>query len=319
VEEEQQVPQVTLDQVRGTYKSRDSWWTVLLVDPIAARLVRLLAFRSWVNPTGLTVVAFLLGLCAAAAFAAATPGWLVAGAAAYFVSFTIDCADGKIARIRNQGTILGAWLDFFLDRVRAVLCTFALFAGQYLATGRDIFLFVAVGAVFLALFGYVNGAETDQAKRRMAGGVRRPAEDGVRRPAEDAAIPGHPAVAAQIRHALHRRRIRMNLVSGVEFEMALFVVAPLVGAAAGPSAIVVTAGVAAGLLVLFELALIARFVRTARAYDRATARHLPVPRATGDSDARPRHRAGRQPGAAAGAPNAGRGTSGAAPGRRRAT
>ncbi|MFL5286419.1 MAG: hypothetical protein ACJ8AW_36945, partial [Rhodopila sp.] len=32
---------VTLQEIRErTYKPRDAWWTVLLVDPLAARLVR---------------------------------------------------------------------------------------------------------------------------------------------------------------------------------------------------------------------------------------------------------------------------------------
>ena len=269
------MPQVSLDQVRGTFKPRDSWWTVLFVDPLAARLVRVLAPRAWITPTLLTVVAFVLGLGAAAAFLAARPAWWVAGAVAYYVAFALDCVDGKIARLRGQGSVLGTWLDFVLDRVRAFLCTSALFAGAYLQAGDDRFLFAAVGVVFLALIGYVNGAEVDKALR--SAGAAPVASDR----ADRSGAPVLPTAVVRFRDALHRRRIRMNLVSGIEFETALFVVAPLAAAVAGTGAILVVTAVAAGLLVAFELALIARFVATAVALDRRRAQgRLPTPRAT---------------------------------------
>ncbi len=279
---------VTLEQVRGTYKKRDSWWTVLLVDPLAGRLVQLIVPHRWITPTRLTVAAFLLGIGAAAAFLQAEPAWLVAGAVLYYVSFTVDCVDGKIARLRGDGTVFGSWLDFLLDRLRAFLAVLALFTGQYLATGNDLFLFTAVVVVFLALIGYLNGAEIDQIRRRMLRGDSGATAGG------DAGAAAMPTVLARIRRVLHRHRIRMNLVSGVEFEMALFVVAPLVAAAAGPAAILVVVAVAAALLVVFEAALMARFGRTARSYDRGVgSARLPAPRATtAVVDNRPRHQAG---------------------------
>lgn len=264
---------VSIEQVRGTYKSRDSWWTVLLVDPVAARLVQLTAGLHWLTPTRLTWVAFLLGLAAAGAFLAAGPGWLVAGAILYYVSFTVDCVDGKIARLRRERSMRGSWLDFLLDRLRVMVCTVALFTGQYLATGGTAFLFAATGVVFLTLIGYLNGAETDKVRRRMA------ALAGTD-PAWAAGTGALPGFAGRVRAALHRRRIRMNLVSAVELEMALFVVAPLAAAAFGGYATLAVAAVAAALLILFELALVTRFWLAAGAFDRRTgdARDVPAPR-----------------------------------------
>src|SRR5690606_572821 len=123
------VPQVSLDQVRGTFKPRDSWWTVLFVDPLAARLVRVLAPRAWITPTLLTVVAFVLGLGAAAAFLAARPAWWVAGAVAYYVACALDCVDGKIDRLLGQGYGLGAWRVYDLYLAREYLSTYMVFAG----------------------------------------------------------------------------------------------------------------------------------------------------------------------------------------------
>jgi len=278
------VSQVSLAQIRATYKRRDAWWTVLLVDPLAGRLVRIAAGAGWVTPTRLTVTAFLSGLGAAGAFLAGTPGWLIAGALLYHLGFVIDCMDGKLARLRGTDSILGSWLDFVLDRVRVVLCLGALFGGQFQQTGEPLFLLFAIGAVFFALFGYLNGAETDKALARMAKLV---AAD---RPARAAAgSDGHPATGAgpapappagldRVRAALHRHRIRVNLVSGVEFEMFLLVVAPLAAALWRPEGLLWVAAAATLLLVGFELALMARFWITARSFDRRRgADRTPVP------------------------------------------
>lgn len=266
---------MSIEQVRGTYKSRHSWFTVLLVDPLAGRLVQLTAGLRWLTPTRLTGVAFLLGLAAAGAFLAAAPAWLVAGAAIYYLSFVVDAVDGKIARLRGEQSMRGSWLDFLLDRLRVAVCTVALFTGQYLTTGRTAFLFAAIGVVFLTLIGFLNGAETDKAKQQMAaltGGAG----------AWTAGAGTLPGLAGRVQAALHRRRIRMNLVSAVELEMALFVVAPLVAAAFGGYAILAVTAVAAALLVLFELALVTRFWLAAGAFDRQTgdAREVPAPRPT---------------------------------------
>jgi phosphatidylglycerophosphate synthase len=248
--------QISMEQVRATYKARDSWWTVLLVDPIAGRLVQAASTRPWITPNRLTITAFLLGLGAAAAFLAGSPGWLLLGALLYHAGFVIDCMDGKIARLLGTGSVFGGWLDFFLDRVRVVLCAVALFAGQFQRTDEPIFLFVVIVVVFLALFGYVNGAETNKARAQLVDSGR--------------PVPGTTALldstagaagglASQARAVLHRHRIRMNLVSGIEFEMAVLVVAPLLVAITGPYALVWVTAVAAVLLLMFELALIARF------------------------------------------------------------
>jgi phosphatidylglycerophosphate synthase len=290
------VGRVSTTQVRATYKQRDAWWTVLLVDPLAGRLLRYVAGVSWITPTRLTGIAFLLGLAAAASFREATAGWLVVGALLYHASFVTDCMDGKLARLRGTGSIVGSWLDFLLDRIRVIICTVALFGGQFLHTGNAAYLLAATGVAFLALFIYLNGAETDRAKAKMAA----PATAG-RGPAS---VNGYavPPPVRRLGGFLHRHRIRLNLVSGVEFEMAVFVVAPLFAAAFGSRAIMWVTGVAAALLIAFEIALIARFWLRARSFDLRTAeRPVPAPRAV---------RAGGRPGA----PAAARRTSSTRPG-----
>lgn len=95
-------------------KPVDSWWTVLAVDPIAVRIVPVLARRSSITPSRVTLVAHLLGIVSAVLFAR---GHLVAGALVFQVRFLCDCIDGKLARITGQSTLFGRDLDAWGDRI----------------------------------------------------------------------------------------------------------------------------------------------------------------------------------------------------------
>src|ERR1700730_16829398 len=132
-----------------TYKRRDSWWTVLLVDPLAIYLVRLADRLRWATPNRITALAFLAGLAAAGAVVASAPGtggpgaggpgWLAVGALLYHLAFVLDCVDGKLARWQRRSSVIGGWLDFSLDQIRVVICALALLGGQYAQTRRGAF------------------------------------------------------------------------------------------------------------------------------------------------------------------------------------
>src|SRR5690606_1700720 len=125
----------SIDEIRErTYKARASWWTVIFVDPVAARVVRFLSPYGWATPNRITGASFLLGVVAAGFFSQAARGWLLAGALMFYLSFMLDCVDGKIARLNNNGTIFGTWLDYVLDRIRVLLCSIGLFGGQFMVT-----------------------------------------------------------------------------------------------------------------------------------------------------------------------------------------
>ncbi|HEX8628660.1 MAG TPA: CDP-alcohol phosphatidyltransferase family protein [Catenuloplanes sp.] len=160
---------IPIDEVRAkTYKIRDSWWTVLLVDPLAARLVRLVAPYRSVTPNRTSFAALLVGLGAAACFGTAERPWLALGALLFHLAFVLDCMDGKIARLNGTGTVFGAWLDYMLDRIRVVVCAVALFGAQYAQT-RDIWYLVVGGAiVFLDTVHHVNSLEIARVKATMA-------------------------------------------------------------------------------------------------------------------------------------------------------
>jgi phosphatidylglycerophosphate synthase len=305
----------TLDDVRQrTYKARDAWWTVLLVDPLAARLVKFTANRTRITPNQLTVGALILGLAAGACFAVATWPWLVAGALLYHLSFTLDCMDGKIARLKGTGSLFGAWLDYIFDRVRVLACAIALMGGQYAATGDTAYIWTALAVVFLDMLRYMDALEIYKVRSQMRGKVKaaqheaqatldeaarvngevadsamadrlRSAEDALETSDDDIeqqnrVVDDNPNLAlqrefnrrfpwyARVRNALLRGRIRPHLVSGIEFQMGVFIVAPIAAAIVSGAVIPVVAVAGAGMLA-FELVVIHKFWLSTRDYSRS--------------------------------------------------
>lgn len=270
----------TLDDVLATRKPRDSWWTVFMVDPLACRLVLFVANHTAITPNGLTRLSLLLGLASAVAF---TEGMLVPGAVLFYLSFMVDCMDGKIARLKGTGTPFGLWLDYVGDRVRVVCCAFGWGFGEYTRTGDTNVVLAAVGVVVLDLFRYINGPQLKRVKDATRALVEarldghcvlaesvlqsRPRTELEKAAAEFGQV-AEDATVVDLQKAFHarfpwydrfrvflvRHRVRTHVVSGIEFHAAVFVVAPLFG----PGALVPVAAVAGTLLLAFEMFLVYR-------------------------------------------------------------
>ena len=266
---------VTLQEIRErTYKPVDAWWTVLLVDPLAARLVRLVAPYRWITPNILTLVASIFGFGAAACFAVGDRWYLVAGGILFHISFVVDCMDGKIARLNGTGTMFGQWLDFVLDRVRVFIIGLCLFGGQYAKTGDVAYLWLMSVAIFLDLFRYLNSAQMAKVRRSMKDQLiayRRPVQVQAEAAAEMAepvdempepapAPTGGGSLKNRIGATLRRNRIRTHLISGIEYEMSVFIIGPITGLI-----FPVTIAVGAGLLA-FEAFLIFKLFRACQQF-----------------------------------------------------
>lgn len=104
----------TAQSLRPSLKDIDAWWTVLVVDPLALRVLPWLLRRRWATPNVLTLLAGALGVASGAAFLSGAP---VVGAVLFECSFFLDCLDGKVARLRGGGSPLGGFLDRSVDIV----------------------------------------------------------------------------------------------------------------------------------------------------------------------------------------------------------
>ncbi|MEV5499174.1 CDP-alcohol phosphatidyltransferase family protein [Nonomuraea fuscirosea] len=154
----------SLDDVHETRKRRDSWWTVYFVDPVACRVTLPVANHTRLTPNALTVISLVLGLVSAACFAT---NQLIAGACFFYLSFMIDCVDGKVARLKGTGTAFGLWLDYVGDRVRVVLCAGGLAYGQYTLTGDVSFVVLGAAVAVLDLFRYVNAPQMKRVREAV--------------------------------------------------------------------------------------------------------------------------------------------------------
>jgi phosphatidylglycerophosphate synthase len=255
----------------ATYKRPDAWWTVLLVDPLAVRVLRWTVGLRWVTPNRVTISAFVLSLGSAGCYLAGTRAWLVVGALLYYVGFLLDCVDGKLARWQGSGTLFGAWLDYIFDRLRVLVCTLALTGGQYLRTDEGVYLALGVVVVFLDMFRYLDSLHMEKVKAQMSEDLRRvtagaPADDAV-----NASWRRRFSAVVRFRAWTERHRIRPHLMSGVEFQMFVLVVAPLTGALVTGGVLAVTVATCAVMLA-FELSMVYKFWLSTRDYRRAMAR-----------------------------------------------
>ncbi|MEU8526158.1 MULTISPECIES: CDP-alcohol phosphatidyltransferase family protein [Streptomyces] len=310
-----------------TCKKRDAWWTVLLVDPVATRLVCWFARFNWITPNRVTWAALFVGLGSAALFLKGDYQSLAIGAALYHVSFILDCIDGKLARLKGNGSVFGGWLDYVFDRIRVLFCALALMGGQFLRTGEPIFLLAALVVVFLDMLRYVDALQIYKMRMSMRSKIEavtlaRQAEQGVSEEEQKvvfmedllrenplmeadhlkaaASQPGSSEVIdlhqqfrkrfpwyARVRHALLRSRIRPHLISGIEFQMFIFIVGPLIGR------VLMTTAVSAILLGAFELVIMFKFWLSTRDFTRTMERLDPdsVPSRAGNIS--PHLKAGR--------------------------
>ena len=242
----------TFAQVKEeTYKAKDAWWTVFLVDPLAGRLVVWTANRTNLTPNQLTLGAGVLGLLSALCFAAPVWAgdtgwaWLLAGALLFHLSFVLDCMDGKIARLKGNGSVFGQWVDFVFDRIRFFGCMMALLVGQWLVTGEAAYLIVAPVVIFFDLLRYLNGSQVAKTRKTMRealavasgdtdrlsaetanGGGGDPEDEEATESPAAADAPAPKGLYPRVRSYLLRQRVRPHLFSGIEFEMFLCVVAP---------------------------------------------------------------------------------------------
>jgi phosphatidylglycerophosphate synthase len=171
----------TLDDVKKTYKRKDAWWTVLLVDPVASRLTVPVANHTGITPNQISFVSFLFGLGTAAAFAQGDHPMLALGALLYHVSFVLDCMDGKIARLKGTGSAFGMWLDFSFDQYKFWICAAGLAYGQYARTGEVLFIWLALFLAFFDMLRYLNAWQVAKVRREMDRRLRAAAREAQRR------------------------------------------------------------------------------------------------------------------------------------------
>ena len=93
---------------------------------LAGRLV-----NTKITPNQITITGLIFVIVAGLFFVTGEYLNLIIGSAILFFSLVLDFTDGTLARMRNQASMFGDWLDAIIDEFREVIVIASLCAGLY--------------------------------------------------------------------------------------------------------------------------------------------------------------------------------------------
>jgi phosphatidylglycerophosphate synthase len=111
---------------RGSLKPADSFFNIYLARPLAAVIVAL-CVNTRITPNQITFASliFMYLSMGILAFVPSDLG-LFLGVLGLEFSYILDCADGQLARVTKQSSLVGGLLDFMMDELKAYLVVFAI-------------------------------------------------------------------------------------------------------------------------------------------------------------------------------------------------
>jgi phosphatidylglycerophosphate synthase len=157
---------------RESRKDHDIAWNVYVARPIAAVLVAILR-RTPITPNQVTILGALVfvGCAATLVFWRDWTGLLVS-AAILELAYVFDKADGQLARLKGLTSDVGAYFDFLIDEVKALLLVGSMSIRVWLDTGEAVWLLVGIGGA--ALVSIATSLTSFVRRREYAGEEIRP-------------------------------------------------------------------------------------------------------------------------------------------------
>lgn len=130
-------------------------WTNYLYYNISMRFVYLIR-NTRISPNMVTLSALFVALIGCLGFATGIRSYVLAGLVFAQFSYVLDCADGQLARYRQQFSPIGGWLDQVSDRIKEFAVYFSLAYGysrQHPGDAR-IWVWAMIGLFTLYLLEY---------------------------------------------------------------------------------------------------------------------------------------------------------------------
>lgn len=121
-----------------------TWYASVFVLPIAKRLIVFFSNYKILTPNQITLTALVFRVFAASFFVCGSYRCLIFGAIFYYLAYLLDCVDGSVARLTNQASTFGRYLDHISDLVGDILILCALAFSKGL-----LFTYMVLGMVFM--------------------------------------------------------------------------------------------------------------------------------------------------------------------------
>lgn len=175
-----------LSEIKTVYlnsrKARDIAWNIWVARPLAAVLVTILR-RTPLTPNQVTILGMFVffGIIPVGLLLEGTLGFL-ALALVVQLAYLFDCADGQLARLKKMTSDAGAYFDFFIDEIKALLLVAVIAVRLWMQSSDTNWLFVGlVGTIMVSV------------ATSLTAFVRRPEYSGVEvKPGASAAQPAAP-------------------------------------------------------------------------------------------------------------------------------
>jgi len=103
-----------------------SWWAIIAVLPVVRWLTLAVVNHTRITPNTITISSITLRIFAAGAFTCSDRLALMAGAVFFYCAYVLDCMDGAVARLRQQSSEFGRFLDHVGDLFGGIICLAAL-------------------------------------------------------------------------------------------------------------------------------------------------------------------------------------------------
>jgi hypothetical protein len=110
---------------------------LILYRPLAFLFVKAV-YSTSLTPNQVSSVAMLFGVIGGILFGFGTHDYLLAGAGFYLICNVLDCADGQIARLKNNGTKIGRIVDGFIDYVVSTVVYIGIGIGLTILQAKGI-------------------------------------------------------------------------------------------------------------------------------------------------------------------------------------
>jgi archaetidylinositol phosphate synthase len=154
-------------KINSAAKRPTDIWTNYLYYTFSLRLVYVIR-NTRITPNMLTLFSLFLVLLGSVLYATGLRAYVITGLVLVQVSYVFDCADGQLARYRQQYSPIGGWLDQTADRIKEFVVYFSLAFGytRFHPDADDIWKWAMVALFALYLLEYFGQIEMIRVKRR---------------------------------------------------------------------------------------------------------------------------------------------------------